>query len=77
MRSRVIDHGRMVQRGRPRELYDHPANEFVATFLGEANLFGGVVADAGNDSSTCARDRPPAAWLRSVGLSTAGQSVQR
>jgi len=43
----VIDHGRIVQRGRPRDLYEHPADEFVATFLGEANLFAGIVGEAG------------------------------
>jgi len=42
----VIDHGRIVQRGRPRELYEHPADEFVATFLGEANLFAATVSEA-------------------------------
>ena len=47
----VIDHGRIVQRGRPRDLYEHPANEFVATFLGEANLFPGVAGEVGPDGA--------------------------
>jgi putative spermidine/putrescine transport system ATP-binding protein len=48
----VIDHGRIVQRGRPRELYEQPADEFVATFLGEANLFAGTVgATSGPDGA--------------------------
>ncbi len=46
----VIDRGRVVQRGRPRELYEHPVDEFVATFLGEANLFAGVAGNAGPDA---------------------------
>ncbi|MEB3200092.1 MAG: ABC transporter ATP-binding protein [Synechococcaceae cyanobacterium] len=34
----VMRAGRLEQVGPPRQLYDHPATAFVATFLGEANL---------------------------------------
>ncbi len=34
----VIDRGRIQQVGRPAELYEVPANPFVAGFLGESNL---------------------------------------
>ena len=37
----VLNHGRLEQVGSPRELYDEPANEFVMTFVGDANLVGG------------------------------------
>ena len=40
----VMDHGSVVQVGSPRALYDAPANEFVADFLGGANLVPGKVA---------------------------------
>src|SRR6266550_973846 len=33
-RIAVIDHGKLRQIGTPSELYDHPADEFVASFLG-------------------------------------------
>jgi multiple sugar transport system ATP-binding protein len=33
-RIAVIDHGRLRQVGTPAEIYDNPADEFVATFLG-------------------------------------------
>jgi putative spermidine/putrescine transport system ATP-binding protein len=33
-----MDKGRIVQAGTPRELYDRPANRFVAGFLGECNF---------------------------------------
>ncbi len=33
----VMNHGRLEQVGSPRELYDQPANEFVMTFVGDAN----------------------------------------
>ena len=38
-RIAIMNHGRMEQVGAPRALYEAPANPFVATFLGEANLF--------------------------------------
>ena len=33
-RIAVIDHGKLRQIGTPAEIYEHPADEFVATFLG-------------------------------------------
>jgi len=33
-RIAVIDHGKLRQIGTPSEIYDHPADEFVASFLG-------------------------------------------
>ncbi len=39
----VLDRGRIEQIGAPEELYDAPASAFVADFLGEANLFEGVI----------------------------------
>jgi len=35
----IMNHGRLEQVGPPRALYDAPSNAFVASFLGEANLF--------------------------------------
>ena len=43
-RIAVLDQGRIQQIGAPTELYDHPANRFVATFLGTANLIEGRIA---------------------------------
>jgi putative spermidine/putrescine transport system ATP-binding protein len=40
----VMDRGRLVQSGTPREVYAHPRSSFVATFLGEANLMPGQVS---------------------------------
>ncbi len=34
----VMNHGRLLEIGRPHELYTRPATRFVATFLGAANL---------------------------------------
>jgi sulfate/thiosulfate transport system ATP-binding protein len=40
-RLAIINHGRLEQVGTPSEMYDHPANEFVLTFLGSATRLGG------------------------------------
>jgi putative spermidine/putrescine transport system ATP-binding protein len=45
----VIDRGRLQQVGRPEELYERPANPFVADFIGESNLLRcAAVSAAGN-----------------------------
>ncbi|MEA2677892.1 MAG: sulfate/thiosulfate transport system ATP-binding protein [Chloroflexota bacterium] len=36
----VIDHGKVEQDGSPREIYEHPANEFVMGFIGPVNRLG-------------------------------------
>lgn len=43
----VLDQGRIQQIGTPIELYDRPANRFVATFLGTANLIEGQIEVGG------------------------------
>jgi sulfate transport system ATP-binding protein len=40
-RLAIINHGRLEQVGAPAAMYDHPANEFVLTFLGSATRLGG------------------------------------
>ena len=42
-RIAVLDEGRIQQIGTPLELYDRPANRFVATFLGTVNLIDGHI----------------------------------
>jgi iron(III) transport system ATP-binding protein len=42
-RIAVLDQGRIQQIGVPLDLYDRPANRFVATFLGTTNLIEGSV----------------------------------
>jgi sulfate transport system ATP-binding protein len=39
----LLDHGRIVQDGTPRELFEHPAGPFVLDFLGSVNVFPGRV----------------------------------
>jgi len=44
-RIAVIDHGRIQQLGSPRDLYQRPANPFVADFIGINNLIAGEVKE--------------------------------
>ena len=46
-RLAVLDHGRLLEVGPPQELYLRPQTEFVATFLGAANLLVGESSPAG------------------------------
>ncbi len=40
-RIAVMSHGRVLQVGTPREIYEHPNCRFVADFIGNVNLFEG------------------------------------
>jgi len=42
-RIAVINVGKIVQEGKPREIYEQPADDFVAAFVGQSNLFTGTV----------------------------------
>jgi putative spermidine/putrescine transport system ATP-binding protein len=42
----LLRDGRLVQAGSPQEIYDRPADAFVAGFVGRANLLDAVVIDA-------------------------------
>jgi sulfate/thiosulfate transport system ATP-binding protein len=58
----VMNEGRIEQIGSPQEVYDHPANPFVYSFLGSSNILRGRVADgvfsAGGGADALAYIRP-------------------
>ena len=43
----LLHQGRLVQLGTPRDLFEHPANAFVAGFLGDIVLLPGIVRESG------------------------------
>jgi putative spermidine/putrescine transport system ATP-binding protein len=43
-RLAVFNHGKVEQIGSPAEVYDHPATQFVAGFVGQTNLLEGYLA---------------------------------
>ncbi|MEO1067326.1 MAG: polyamine ABC transporter ATP-binding protein [Pseudomonadota bacterium] len=53
----VMDRGRIVQVGEPRDIYEFPQSRFVADFLGSVNLFEGVVSrDEENETAVRSPD---------------------
>lgn len=50
-RIAVMNQGRIVQIGTPREIYDAPNCRFVAEFIGTSNIVSGVVARLDGDSA--------------------------
>jgi iron(III) transport system ATP-binding protein len=46
-RVAVMHSGKVSQTGTPRQLYDRPANAFIAGFIGEANMWSGTARAVG------------------------------
>jgi len=51
-RIAVMRHGKIEQIGSPEDVYERPATEFVAGFLGASNLLDGEVKDRRGDRAT-------------------------
>jgi spermidine/putrescine transport system ATP-binding protein len=47
-RIAVMDHGKVLQVGPPRTIYEHPATRFVADFIGETNFIDGTLVESAN-----------------------------
>jgi iron(III) transport system ATP-binding protein len=68
----VMRAGKIAQMGTPRELYDEPADAFIADFMGEANVLQGEVLGPGRISlagvalETRLRPHPPGAALLAI-----------
>lgn len=46
----VMNHGKIVQYGSAEDLYERPANKFVAEFIGESNFLEGKIESIDGDS---------------------------
>ena len=51
----IMDRGRVVQLGQPAEIYDRPANAFVADFIGAENLLPGEPVESDTPGETRVR----------------------
>ena len=60
-RVAVMNDGRIEQLGAPAQIYDRPANHFVASFIGESNFIAGVPAKIAAGRGGAARRRGGAA----------------
>jgi ABC-type Fe3+/spermidine/putrescine transport system ATPase subunit len=81
-RIAVMDHGRIVQVGTPREIYDEPNTRFVAEFVGQSLWFSGrFEPDEGHarfvtdDGVVFVAQRPAAAAAACYGLSIRPEHV--
>ena len=45
----IMRNGKIEQSGSPREIYQFPANDFIARFIGETNVLSGIVLEPGYD----------------------------
>jgi spermidine/putrescine transport system ATP-binding protein len=52
-RLAVMNHGRIVQLGTPEEVYNEPADAYVADFLGVSNLMDARVQPGGDGKGPC------------------------
>jgi spermidine/putrescine transport system ATP-binding protein len=79
-RIAVMEAGRIVQEGDPKQIYRQPATRFVSTFIGDANLLvgrraggivnlnsGGSFPSPGRDGEVNVMIRPEAMLLNGVG----------
>ena len=55
-RVAVMSEGKVLQVGRPQEVYEYPNCRFVADFVGNINMFDGTLQD--NDASSCTIQTP-------------------
>ncbi len=69
-RIAVMNQGELLQVGTPEDIYEHPANRFVADFIGQTNLLEGTVEDS---STVCLANgaRVQARSDKAVGTSVA------
>jgi spermidine/putrescine transport system ATP-binding protein len=77
-RVAIMRDGRIVQTGSPRELYDEPANRYVADFVGKSNFFAGTVrrvTDGMAEIDLDARVSTTARMSRSASPLAAGEKI--
>jgi iron(III) transport system ATP-binding protein len=54
----VMDQGEIVQTSSPSDIYKHPANRFVASFIGQTNFFTGKVTSLAVNDELGAAETP-------------------
>jgi iron(III) transport system ATP-binding protein len=55
-RLAIMNNGKVIQEGAPREVYRQPTNAYVARFLGAANVVGGIVQSRNGAMATILLD---------------------
>jgi tungstate transport system ATP-binding protein len=68
----VMDNGRIVQKGAPVDVMNHPENEFIASFMGMETLLKGIVMSSENNMLVV---EASGRRIEAVGLMEPGQKV--
>src|SRR2546428_4589610 len=74
-RIAVMQEGRILQEGTPREIYEHPTTRFVADFIGLTNFLDGEVVERHNDRVLAKTRAGLAVWCASGGVAAPGSPV--
>jgi spermidine/putrescine transport system ATP-binding protein len=75
-RLAVMRHGKIEQIGDPEHVYEHPATEFVAGFLGASNLLDGEVKEVADGTATVVLTEGGVVRVPSEKLNGAGPQVK-
>ena len=69
-RIAVMEKGRFLQIGAPKEIYEYPRSRFVADFIGTINTFEGSVTKASDETITvnCPNVTAPVRALRDADI---------
>jgi spermidine/putrescine transport system ATP-binding protein len=74
-RIAVMNQGEVLQIGLPEQIYEHPANRFVADFIGETNFMSGKVARVKNEDVEVMVDNVVMVSVPKSGSVSPGQEV--
>jgi len=74
-RIAVMQEGRILQEGTPREIYEHPTTRFVADFIGLTNFLDGEVVERQSDRVLVKTKEALAVWCASGGATAPGSAV--
>jgi len=66
----VMDRGRVEQIGTPREVYQFPATEYVARFVGQTNILPGIILEPGYDEVMTSIGPIPCLSMRGLDFGT-------
>jgi ABC-type Fe3+/spermidine/putrescine transport system ATPase subunit len=75
-RIAVLNEGLLEQVGSPQQIYDRPANQFVAEFVGESNLLDGWSVSEGSKLRVRLDRGPTIDVLRQSGEDSSGRRVR-
>jgi len=71
----VMNHGKIVQVGAPRDIYEFPSSKFVAEFIGSVNIFAGRVLEDEPDYVRIASTELDSTIYIDHGISAAPQAI--